>query len=142
MEIPRLNGIIKQLEQGKNTFVSFVPADVGNTVAAATEPYDGVIFEMEHNGYDISALRNCLQYLLNRRQIVESKSLAPATVGWLYWRGNPRFCERSPSPITTTPIPGTSFRIFGRFFMPTTSSHMMPTRISPLGSSGHTSARS
>ena len=27
---------------------------------------------------DISALRNCLQYLLNRRQIVESKSLAPA----------------------------------------------------------------
>ena len=78
MEIPRLNGIIKQLEQGKNTFVSFVPADVGNTIAAATEPYDGVIFEMEHNGYDISALRNCLQYLLNRRQIVESKSLAPA----------------------------------------------------------------
>ena len=78
MEIPRLNGIIKQLEQGKNTFVSFVPPDVGNTIAAATEPYDGVMFEMEHNGYDISALRNCLQYLLNRRQIVESKSLAPA----------------------------------------------------------------
>ena len=78
MEIPLLNGIIKQLEQKKNTFVSFVPADVGNTIAAATEPYDGVIFEMEHNGYDISALRNCLQYLLNRRQIVESKTLAPA----------------------------------------------------------------
>ena len=41
MDIPRLNGIIKQLEQGKNTFVSFAPADVGYTVSAATEPYDG-----------------------------------------------------------------------------------------------------
>ena len=78
MEIPRLNGIIKQLEQGKNTFVSFASPDVGYTVAAATEPYDGVVFEMEHNGYDIATLRNCLQYLLNRRQIVESKSIAPA----------------------------------------------------------------
>ena len=78
MEIPRLNGIIKQLEQGKNTFVSFAPADVNYTIAAATEPYDGLVFEMEHNPYDIATLRHCLQYLMNRRQIVESGSLAPA----------------------------------------------------------------
>src|SRR5688572_20460390 len=78
MEIPRLNGIIKQLEQGKNTFVSFAPADVGYAVTAATEPYDGIVFEMEHGPYDITALRDCLQYLLNRRQIVESGSIAPA----------------------------------------------------------------
>jgi 4-hydroxy-2-oxoheptanedioate aldolase len=78
MDIPRLNGIIKQLEQGKNTFVSFAPADVGYTVSAATEAYDGIVFEMEHGGYDIRTLRDCLQYLLNRRQIVESKSIAPA----------------------------------------------------------------
>ena len=78
MDIPRLNGIIRQLEQGKNTFVSFAPADVGYTISAATEPYDGVVFEMEHGAYDIRALRDCLQYLLNRRQIVESGSLAPA----------------------------------------------------------------
>jgi 4-hydroxy-2-oxoheptanedioate aldolase len=78
MEIPRLNGIIKQLEQGKNTFVSFAPADVGYTISAATEPYDGIVFEMEHNGYDVAQLRHCLQYLLNRRQIVESGSIAPA----------------------------------------------------------------
>src|SRR6478752_1176124 len=77
MDIPRLNGIIKQLEQGKNTFVSFAPADVGYAVTAATEPYDGIVFEMEHGPYDISVLRNCLQHLLNRRQIVESKSIAP-----------------------------------------------------------------
>src|SRR5689334_18217919 len=78
VDIPRLNGIIKQLEQGKNTFVSFAPADVGYTISAATEPYDGLVFEMEHGAYDIRALRDCLQYLLNRRQIVESASLAPA----------------------------------------------------------------
>jgi 4-hydroxy-2-oxoheptanedioate aldolase len=78
MEIPRLNGIIKQLEQGRNTFVSFAPAEVGYTISAATEPYDGIVFEMEHGPYDIQQLRHCLQYLLNRRQIVESGSLAPA----------------------------------------------------------------
>ena len=42
------------------------------------KPYDGVVFEMEHGGYDIRTLRDCLQYLLNRRQIVETGSLAPA----------------------------------------------------------------
>ena len=78
MEIPRLNGIIRQLEQGKNVFVSFAPADIGYTQAAATEPYDGLVFEMEHGPYDITTLRHCLQYLLNRRQIVETKSLSPA----------------------------------------------------------------
>jgi 4-hydroxy-2-oxoheptanedioate aldolase len=73
-----LNGIIKQLEQGRSTFVSFAPTDVGYAIAAAGEPYDGIVFEMEHGPYDITALRNCLQHLLNRRQIVESRSLAPA----------------------------------------------------------------
>jgi 4-hydroxy-2-oxoheptanedioate aldolase len=33
---------------------------------------------MEHNPYDIKALRDSLQYLLNRRQIAQSGSLAPA----------------------------------------------------------------
>jgi len=78
MDIPRLNGIIKVLEQGKNVCVCFAPGDPANAVAAATEPYDGIVFEMEHGPFDIRALRDCLQYLLNRRQIVESGSLAPA----------------------------------------------------------------
>jgi 4-hydroxy-2-oxoheptanedioate aldolase len=78
MEIPRLNGVIKQLEQGKSVFVSFAPSDVAYTQIAATEPYDGIVFEMEHGAYDIATLRHCLQYLLNRRQIVESHTLAPA----------------------------------------------------------------
>jgi 4-hydroxy-2-oxoheptanedioate aldolase len=40
--------------------------------------YDAAIFEMEHGPYDIRGLRDCMQYLLNRRQIVTSGSLAPA----------------------------------------------------------------
>jgi 4-hydroxy-2-oxoheptanedioate aldolase len=78
VNIPRLNGIIKVLEQQKHAFVSFAPADTLNAQLYATEPYDGVVFEMEHGGYDIRTLRDCLQYLMNRRQIVESGSLAPA----------------------------------------------------------------
>ena len=78
MSIPRLNGIIKALEAGKNTFVCFAPGDAGNAQIVATEKYDGVVFEMEHGAYDIKTLRDCLQYMLNRQQIVVSGSLAPA----------------------------------------------------------------
>ena len=78
MTIPRLNGIIKALEAGKNAFVSFAPGDAANAQTVATEKYDGVVFEMEHGAYDIRGLRDCLQYLLNRQQIVASATLAPA----------------------------------------------------------------
>lgn len=78
MDIPRLNGIIRGLEQGKNVCVTFAPSDTANAQIAATEPYDGIVFEMEHGPYDIRALRDCLQYLLNRRQIVETATLAPS----------------------------------------------------------------
>lgn len=78
MNIPRLNGIIKVLEQGKNACVSFAPADPANAQVIATEPYDGIVIEMEHGAYDIKSLRDTLQYLLNRRQIVQSGTLAPA----------------------------------------------------------------
>jgi 4-hydroxy-2-oxoheptanedioate aldolase len=78
VNIPRLNGIIKVLEQGKHAFVSFAPADPVSAQAYAGERYDGVVFEMEHGAYDARTLRDCLQYLLNRRQIMESATLAPA----------------------------------------------------------------
>ena len=77
MTIPRLNGIIKALEASKNAFVSFAPGDPANAQTVATEKYDGVVFEMEHGAYDIRGLRDCLQYLLNRQQIVASATLAP-----------------------------------------------------------------
>ena len=77
-EIPRLNGAIKALAAGQVAFGPFAQPEIGQAQAMADAPYDGVVFEMEHGPYDIRALRDCLQYMLNRRQIVESGTLAPA----------------------------------------------------------------
>ena len=77
-ETPRLNGVIAALESGKPAFVTFSAATPENAQAIGDASYDGVVFEMEHNPYDIRALRDSLQYLLNRRQIVERGTLAPA----------------------------------------------------------------
>jgi len=76
--ISRLNGAIRALEQGQPAFVTFSPADIGAAQAIGDAPYDAVVFEMEHGPYDIRTLRDCLQYMLSRRQIVERASLAPA----------------------------------------------------------------
>lgn len=77
-ELPRLNGVIRALEQGKPAFTSFTSADIDNAIALSTAKYDGIVYEMEHNPWDGKALRDCLQYMLNRRQIAQSGSLAPA----------------------------------------------------------------
>jgi len=77
-ELPRLNGVIGALEQDKPAFVCFSAAETGVAQAINTAPYDGVVFEMEHRPYDIRALRDCLQYMLDRRQILRSGTLAPA----------------------------------------------------------------
>jgi 4-hydroxy-2-oxoheptanedioate aldolase len=77
-DIPRLNGAIKALESGKPAFVPFSPGEISNALTISSAPYDGVVFEMEHNPYDIKALRDCMQYMLNRRQIATSGSIAPA----------------------------------------------------------------
>lgn len=76
--IPRLNGAIGALEQGKPAFVTFSPAEIGAAQAIGAAPYDGVVFEMEHNAYDIRVLRDCMQYMLDRQQILRSGTLAPA----------------------------------------------------------------
>lgn len=77
-DIPRLNGAIRALEQGKPAFVTFSPAEIGAAQAMAAAPYDAVVFEMEHNPFEVRVLRDCMQYMLDRRQIVQSKTLAPA----------------------------------------------------------------
>jgi 4-hydroxy-2-oxoheptanedioate aldolase len=77
-DTPRLNGVIAALEQGKPAFVSFCAAEIGVAQAINTASYDGVVFEMEHRPYDIRALRDCLQYMLDRRQILQRGTLAPA----------------------------------------------------------------
>jgi 4-hydroxy-2-oxoheptanedioate aldolase len=76
-DIPRLNGVIRALEQQQPAFVTFAAAEIGMAQAIAAAPYDGIVFEMEHRPYDIRALRDCLQYMLDRRQIVTAQSLAP-----------------------------------------------------------------
>src|SRR2546427_383072 len=47
-DIPRLNGVIKALEQGKTAFVGFASPDIETATALASSPFDGVAFEMEH----------------------------------------------------------------------------------------------
>jgi len=77
-DIPRLNGIIGAWEQGKAAFAAFATPDKPTAIAFSTTDYDGLVFEMEHNPWDITGLQDALQYLLNRQQIVQSGSLAPA----------------------------------------------------------------
>src|SRR6266446_2337672 len=76
-EIPRLNGVIKALEQGKTAFAGFAAVDVETAIAMAGSNMDGVVFESEHAPMSAPALRDALQYMLDRKQIAESGSLAP-----------------------------------------------------------------
>src|SRR5437870_6010462 len=70
-DIPRLNGVIKALEQNQTAFVAFTPVDVESAVAMASSKLDGVAFEMEHAPLDFPGLRQALQFMLDRRQMVE-----------------------------------------------------------------------
>jgi 4-hydroxy-2-oxoheptanedioate aldolase len=76
-EIPRLNGIIRAWLKGRPAFASFAHAERQNAIEFSAAPYDAVVFEMEHNPWDVYALQDSMQYLLNRKQIHEAGSLAP-----------------------------------------------------------------
>ena len=76
-DIPRLNGVIRALEQG-TTFTAFSSPDIDAALAYSVAKYDGIVFEMEHGPWDVRALRDALQYMLNRGQIAKSGSVAPA----------------------------------------------------------------
>ncbi len=76
-EIPRLNGVIKVLAEGKTAFVSFTPIEIESAVALANSSHDGIAFEMEHGPLNMPKLRHALQYMLDRRQILERGTLAP-----------------------------------------------------------------
>jgi len=76
--IPRLNNVIRAFESGAVAFTAFCQADPETAIAISTAKYDGIVFEMEHNPWDIRALRHSLQYLLNRAQIARSGSVVPA----------------------------------------------------------------
>ena len=77
-DIARLNAAIRALEQGKPAFTTFSVPEISAAQAINAAPYDAVVFEMEHNPYDIRVLRDCMQYMLDRRQILKAGSIAPA----------------------------------------------------------------
>jgi 4-hydroxy-2-oxoheptanedioate aldolase len=74
----RLNGIIRAWESGKAAFACFAPVDRLTAQEMTGAPYDGVVFEMEHNPYDAAGLGDALQYMLDRRQIAATGSIAPS----------------------------------------------------------------
>jgi 4-hydroxy-2-oxoheptanedioate aldolase len=77
MSVIRLNGLIRALESGKPAYAAFSKLDKQTATEMSDAPYDGVVFEMEHNPYDVSALSDALQYMLNRKAIAESGTVAP-----------------------------------------------------------------
>jgi 4-hydroxy-2-oxoheptanedioate aldolase len=76
--IPRLNGVVRALAAGDVAFATFAQPEPDTVISLSTTAYDAIVFELEHNPYDVRALRESLQYLLNRRQIATSGSVAPA----------------------------------------------------------------
>jgi 4-hydroxy-2-oxoheptanedioate aldolase len=76
-EPPRLNGIVRAWESGRPAYAAFAQPERQVAIEFSTAPYDSVVFEMEHNSWDANVLQDSLQYLLNRRQIVDAGSVAP-----------------------------------------------------------------
>jgi 4-hydroxy-2-oxoheptanedioate aldolase len=73
----RLNGIIRALTSGSGiAFTSFIQAEVESAVAFTQSDNDGVVFELEHNPWDIRALREAMQFLLLRERIARAGSVA------------------------------------------------------------------
>ena len=70
-ELPRLNPAIRALDSGKPAFVTFSPAEIGAAQSIGAAGYDGVVFEMEHNPYDIRQLRDCMQYMLIMGNLID-----------------------------------------------------------------------
>jgi 4-hydroxy-2-oxoheptanedioate aldolase len=77
--VPRMNKVIERFENGEPAFGPFLPAgSIPDAVWASRSGYDAVVFEMEHNSFSLHDLRLSLQFMLDRRQILESGSPAPA----------------------------------------------------------------
>jgi 4-hydroxy-2-oxoheptanedioate aldolase len=77
-DLPRLNGVVRALAAGEVAFATFAQPEPETVIALSTTAYDAVVFELEHNPWDVRALREGLQYMLNRRQIATTGSVAPA----------------------------------------------------------------
>src|SRR5262245_32304860 len=78
----RLNKVIELLEQGKGVFGGAVVGrgNIDDTIAFSDGGYDFIIFEMEHEGFNLPNLRLSLQFLLNRQRLVTQGTLQPDVV--------------------------------------------------------------
>ncbi len=75
--IPKLNGVARALENYQVAFTTFSQMDINSSIAISSSKFDGVIFEGEHSPWDVSSLRDSMQFLLDRREIVKNGSIAP-----------------------------------------------------------------
>jgi len=75
--MPRLNGVIGALENGGTAFLSWSTPEAESTMSLSGSSYDGLVIDSEHFPWDSRALRDSLQYLLDRGQIARSESIAP-----------------------------------------------------------------
>ena len=73
----RLNHLITKLERGDVIVGGNVRA---GSRAGAPPTWDFVWIDMEHTGFDMPGLEITLQFLLNRRQILEQGTLSPPVV--------------------------------------------------------------
>lgn len=74
----RLNRVIDLLERGETVFGGFLAPDPAAALSVRTVPYDAVVFETEHKPWDAPLLKDAFQYLLDRRQVFDAESIAPA----------------------------------------------------------------
>ena len=68
--IGRLNNIIRAWEEGRPGFCFVRTRRPQTAIEFSTDALRRIIFEMEHSPWDVQALQDALQYLLNRKQIV------------------------------------------------------------------------
>lgn len=74
----RLNPVIARLERGEPAFGCFLQGgSVPDATWGAHSGYDFVVYEMEHGPFNVTDLRLSLQFMLDRRQLVESGTIAP-----------------------------------------------------------------
>ena len=78
----RLNKVIDLLEQDKVVFSSgtIMVDSMDDITYVADADYDFIILETEHQGFGFDSLRTSLQYLLNRKRILEKGDLQPDVV--------------------------------------------------------------
>ena len=78
----RLNKVIDLLEQGKVVFSSGIVSNgnIDDLMYVADSDYDFVIIETEHEGFSFNNLRVSLQFLMNRKRILDKGNLQPDVI--------------------------------------------------------------